>query len=77
LLASALVASVNAIDTISVKGSKFFTEDGNQFFVKGMQMNTKKTSGKSSANRRKASLTNSFPTTRSLITSNASSTRTS
>lgn len=36
LLASALVASVNAIDTISVKGSKFFTEDGNQFFVKGI-----------------------------------------
>jgi hypothetical protein len=46
LLASALVASVNAIDTISVKGSKFFTEDGNQFFVKGMQMNTKKTQAK-------------------------------
>lgn len=37
LLASALAASVNAIDTISVKGSKFFTESGNQFFVKGMR----------------------------------------
>ena len=35
LLASALAASVNAIDTISVKGSKFFTESGDQFFVKG------------------------------------------
>lgn len=77
LLASALVASVNAIDTISVKGSKFFTEDGNQFFVKGMQMNTKKPQAKAVTNRRKASLTNSFPTTRSLTTSNASSTRTS
>lgn len=78
LLASALVASsVNAIDTISVKGSKFFTEDGNQFFVKGMQMNTKKPQAKAVTNRRKASLTNSFPTTRSLTTSNASSTQTS
>jgi hypothetical protein len=25
----------NAIPTISIKGSKFFTSDGNQFFVKG------------------------------------------
>lgn len=36
LLASALAASVSAIDTIYVKGSKFFTESGNQFFVKGI-----------------------------------------
>ncbi|KAF1976776.1 hypothetical protein BU23DRAFT_501235 [Bimuria novae-zelandiae CBS 107.79] len=36
LLASALAASAAAIDTISVKGSKFFTKSGNQFFVKGI-----------------------------------------
>jgi hypothetical protein len=29
--------AVNAIATISVKGSKFFTSDGDQFYVKGMQ----------------------------------------
>jgi hypothetical protein len=36
-LASALggLAAVNAISTISIKGSKFFLEDGNQFFVRG------------------------------------------
>ncbi|KAL6704998.1 hypothetical protein ACN47E_007401 [Coniothyrium glycines] len=36
LLALAGVTAVNAIPTISVKGSKFFTSDGNQFFVKGI-----------------------------------------
>lgn len=36
LLASAAITAVSAIDTISVKGSKFFTKSGNQFFVKGM-----------------------------------------
>lgn len=37
--ACALVGAVavNAIATISAKGSKFFTSDGNQFYVKGMQ----------------------------------------
>ncbi len=35
--ALAAAAAVNAIPTISVKGSKFFTSDGNQFYVKGMQ----------------------------------------
>ncbi len=30
--------AVNAIATISVKGSKFFTSEGNQFYVKGMQV---------------------------------------
>lgn len=30
-----LAAIANAIPTISVKGSKFFTSDGNQFYVKG------------------------------------------
>lgn len=37
LLTSALagVGAVNAIATISVKGSKFFTSDGDQFYVKG------------------------------------------
>ncbi|KAL1613402.1 hypothetical protein SLS54_010645 [Diplodia seriata] len=35
LLAS-LAASANAIATISVKGAKFFTSDGDQFYVKGV-----------------------------------------
>lgn len=30
-------AAVAAIPTISVKGSKFFTSDGDQFYVKGRQ----------------------------------------
>jgi hypothetical protein len=34
LLAS-LSAVASAIPTIEVKGSKFFTSEGNQFFVKG------------------------------------------
>ena len=29
-------AAVDAIATISAKGSKFFTSDGDQFYVKGM-----------------------------------------
>jgi hypothetical protein len=29
------VAGVNAVPTISAKGSKFFTSDGDQFYVKG------------------------------------------
>lgn len=29
------VTAVRAIPTISAKGSKFFTSDGNQFYVKG------------------------------------------
>ncbi|ORY14037.1 Glucanosyltransferase-domain-containing protein [Clohesyomyces aquaticus] len=32
----ASLAAVNAIPTISVKGSKFFTSDGDQFFLKGI-----------------------------------------
>ena len=32
---AALATSVSAIDTISIKGSKFFTSSGNQFFIKG------------------------------------------
>jgi hypothetical protein len=28
--------AVDAIATISAKGSKFFTSDGNQFYVKGI-----------------------------------------
>ncbi len=35
LAALAGLSTVNAIPTISVKGSKFFTSDGNQFYVKG------------------------------------------
>lgn len=34
--ALAALATVNAIPTISAKGSKFFTSDGNQFYVKGI-----------------------------------------
>jgi hypothetical protein len=37
LAALAGVTAVAAIPTISVKGSKFFTSDGNQFYVKGKQ----------------------------------------
>jgi hypothetical protein len=29
------LAVVNAIPTISVKGSKFFTSDGDQFYIRG------------------------------------------
>jgi hypothetical protein len=36
LALTAAVAGVNAIPTISAKGSKFFTSDGDQFYVKGM-----------------------------------------
>jgi hypothetical protein len=35
-LLSVAIGLVNAIPTVSVKGSKFFTSDGKQFFVKGM-----------------------------------------
>jgi hypothetical protein len=35
LALTAAVAGVNAIPTISAKGSKFFTSDGDQFYVKG------------------------------------------
>lgn len=40
LLLSALagLSAVNAISTIEVKGSKFFTSDGDQFYVKGKQI---------------------------------------
>lgn len=31
-----LTAGVNGIPTIEAKGSKLFTSDGNQFYVKGM-----------------------------------------
>ena len=33
---AALVATVSAIPTISVKGSKFFTSEGSQYFIKGV-----------------------------------------
>lgn len=35
LVAGLAINAVNAISPISVKGSKFFTDDGNQFFLKG------------------------------------------
>lgn len=37
-LVGSLATSVAAISTISTKGSKFFTSDGNQFFVKGRRV---------------------------------------
>jgi hypothetical protein len=36
VLASALLTTTNAIPTITQKGAKLFTSDGNQFFLKGM-----------------------------------------
>jgi hypothetical protein len=36
ILLGSLLRLVSAIPTISTKGSKFFTSDGNQFFLKGM-----------------------------------------
>jgi hypothetical protein len=36
LAALALTAGVNGIPTIEAKGSKLFTSDGNQFYVKGV-----------------------------------------
>jgi hypothetical protein len=39
-----LAGIVHAVPTISTKGSKFFTSDGNQFFLKG------KTTTRSSSN---------------------------
>jgi 1,3-beta-glucanosyltransferase GAS1 len=35
LLFAAICTTVQAIPTISAVGSKFFTSDGNQFFIKG------------------------------------------
>jgi hypothetical protein len=37
LVVAALQATASNFPTISTKGSKFFTNDGNQFFVKGMR----------------------------------------
>ena len=36
ILFGLLISLVSAIPTISTKGSKFFTSDGNQFFLKGL-----------------------------------------
>lgn len=35
ILLGLLASIVHAVPTISAKGSKFFTSDGNQFFIKG------------------------------------------
>jgi hypothetical protein len=35
LYLAALVSNVLAIPTVSAVGSKFFTSDGNQFYIKG------------------------------------------
>jgi len=35
LIVSVFCSSVNAIPTITAVGSKFFTSEGNQFFIKG------------------------------------------
>lgn len=34
-MAAGLIASVAAISPVSIKGSKFFTSDGAQFYIKG------------------------------------------
>lgn len=39
-LLAGLSAVASAIPTIEVKGSKFFTSEGNQFYVKGMSDDT-------------------------------------
>lgn len=79
LSAIACATGVNGIPTISAKGSKFFTSDGNQFFVKGkyhpppnaIQRELQQVV----ANRiDQASHTNSSPTTRSSARRNAPST---
>lgn len=36
-LLAALLHQVLAIPTITAKGAKFFTSDGDQFFIKGMR----------------------------------------
>jgi hypothetical protein len=36
LILGLLASIAHAIPTITAKGSKFFTSDGNQFFLKGM-----------------------------------------
>lgn len=67
------LAVVNAIPTISVKGSKFFTSDGDQFFVRGkhllhpIQLTT--------LTKLQELPISSSPTTRSSTTRNASSTQ--
>lgn len=38
IIGALAVSEVKAIPKISVTGSKFFTEDGDQFFVKGMNL---------------------------------------
>ena len=35
LVLAAISVTVNAIPTLTAVGSKFFTSDGNQFFIKG------------------------------------------
>jgi hypothetical protein len=36
---TAIITAVDAVPTISTKGAKFFTSEGNQFFVKGAFLN--------------------------------------
>jgi len=37
LVLTTLCFTVHAVPTISVEGSKFFTSDGDQFFIKGQR----------------------------------------
>lgn len=39
VLFSTLLSVVQAISTISITGSKFFTSDGKQFYIKGTVIN--------------------------------------
>lgn len=38
ILAAALLSSVLALPTIETKGAKFFTSEGNQWYIKGLSM---------------------------------------
>lgn len=69
-----LAGLVYAIPTISVKGSKFFTSDGNQFFLKGVHENCYRV--RILTDLKQASLTSSSLTTHSSTTTNANATRT-
>jgi hypothetical protein len=65
-LSLALLAGlVSAIPTIEVKGSKFFTSDGDQFFVKGKYISSRQSIGSAATdNVQQALRTSSFPMTR-------------
>lgn len=72
ILLSLLASYVLAIPTISTKGSKFFTSDGDQYFLKGVPNNHKPPRRTLTDWQSQVSLTNSSPKTRSSTTTSAS-----